>query len=129
VAHLHLFTLADGRNLTTLRRWDGKEPERSLDSAATRLSLLSLGDPFAYVFDLGDDWAHLCTVGTERIDPLDAVGIVPDQPTAYWGWGELPDRYGRRWDGEDGESPRPKQPAHPLVDLPPILPEWGPRRR
>jgi hypothetical protein len=129
LAHLHLFTLADGRNLATRRLWDGEEPEGSLDSGTTRLSRLGLGDRFAYVFDLGDDWAHLCTVGAERIDPLEAVGIVPSEPTAYWGWGELPDQYGRRWDGDDGESPEPKQPADPLADLPPILPEWGLRRR
>lgn len=27
------------------------------------------GEQFVYVFDLGDDWTHLCTVGPERIDP------------------------------------------------------------
>ncbi len=126
LAHLHLFTLADGRQLATRGLWDGEEPEGSLDSATTSLSLLGLGDRFAYVFDLGDDWAQLCTVGAERIDPLQAVGIVPSQPTAYWGWGELPDQYGRRWDGDDGESPAPKQPGDLLADLPAILPEWGP---
>ncbi len=29
-------------------------------------------------FDLGDDWTHLCTVGPERIDPEEELGIVPD---------------------------------------------------
>lgn len=126
-----MFTLADGVPVTPLRLWDGEAPEGSLDSATarlSRLSRLSLGEQFAYVFDLGDDWAHLCSVAAERIDPLDTLGVLPGGPLAYWGWGDLPDQYGRRWDGDDGESPEPKRPAHPLADLPPILPWWGPRQ-
>jgi hypothetical protein len=64
----------------------------------------------------------------QRIDPLDALG-VPAGPRSYFGWGDLPDQYGRRWDADDGQSPEPKRPARPLADLPPILPWWGPRRR
>lgn len=92
LAHLHLFTLADGTPVTPLRLWDGEAPEGSLDSATTRLSRLSLGEQFAYVFDWGDDWAHLYTVAAERIDPLDTLGILPAGPLPYWGWGYLPDR-------------------------------------
>jgi hypothetical protein len=78
-----------------------------------------------YLFDFGDDWTHLCTVGAGRIDPLDELGILPDGPLSYWGWGDIPDQYGRRWDGEDGESPPPADPR--LADLPPLLPWWGPQ--
>lgn len=86
-------------------------------------------EQFAYVFDLGDEWSHLCTVGEKRIDPVAELGGIPDQPIPYWGWGENPDQYGRRWDGDDGESTEPKPPARDLSDLPPILPWWGPRQR
>jgi len=82
---------------------------------------------FVYVFDLGDDWAHLCTVGPERIDPVETLGILPDRPLPYWGWGDIPDQYRRRWDGDDGESPRPKDPT--CTDLPPLRPGWGPEVR
>ena len=58
----------------------------------------------AYVFDFGDDWTHLCTVGPERADPVKAYGMVPTRPAAIFGWGDLPDQYGRRWIGDDGES-------------------------
>ncbi len=44
------------------------------------------------------DRAHLCTVGRERIDPVGALGILPDNPLPYWGWGDIPDQYRRRWD-------------------------------
>ena len=55
--------------------------------------------------------------------------MLPEQPTPLWGWGDLPDQYGRRWDGDDGESAAPKRPVSLFADLPPILPEWGPRQR
>jgi hypothetical protein len=129
LAHMHMFTLPDKTEVTVLDHWDGEAPEGSLDSDTTKLSRLKPGEQFAYLFDFGDDWAHLCTVATERIDPLDELGIVPAQPLPYLGWGDLPDQYGRRWDTDDGESPEPKRPARLLTDLPPILPWWGPRQR
>jgi hypothetical protein len=128
MAHLHAFTLAGGVTVTRLNVWDGEAPEDSVDSDRTKLSRLALGEQFAYVFDLGDDWAHLCTVCADRIDPLDELGIVPAGPLPYVGWGDLPDQYGRRWDSDDGDSPEPKRPSRPLADLPPILPSWGPRQ-
>lgn len=128
LAHMHMFTLADGTEITPLVQWDGDAPDGSVDDSL-KLSCLAGGDQFAYVFDFGDDWAHLCTVEAERIDPLDTVGITPPTPTAYWGWGNLPDQYGRRFDSDDGETDPPKPPKRPLADLPPILPWWGPQRR
>lgn len=129
LAHLHMYTLADGTNLSRATDWDGELPEDALDSASTKLSRLNPGDQFAYVFDLGDDWAHLCTVGPERIDPLDTVGSQPQHPVPYWGWGTIPDQYGRHWDGDDGEAREPRQRRNELSDLPPIFPWWGPQQR
>lgn len=129
LAHMHMFTLADATGITALEQWDGDAPDGSIDSHTTKISKLGPGEQFAYVFDFGDDWAHLCTIGEQKIDPLDTVGITPANPTAYWGWGNLPDQYSRRWDRDDGESAQPKPPARPLADLPPILPWWGPQKR
>ncbi|WP_189969523.1 IS1096 element passenger TnpR family protein [Streptomyces violascens] len=126
LSHLHQFTLADGTEISPLEWWDDEAPEGTVDGAAT-LSRLKAGAKFAYVFDLGDYWAHLCTVAEQRIDPLRALGERPSSPAPYWGWGDLPDQYARRWDGDDGESPQPKRPAGELSDLPPILPGWGER--
>ena len=61
------------------------------------------------------------------MDPLEALGIVPDEPLPYFGWGDIPDQYRRRWDDDDGESELPEDPG--LADLPPIQPGWGPRDR
>jgi hypothetical protein len=125
--HLHEFTLADGTVITPHRWWDGEEPQGSLDGTTARLSRLRPGEQFAYTFDLGDSWQHLCTLASQRADPVEALGIIPDGPLPCWGWGEMPDQYGRRWNGDDGSSPVPPA-AGGLADLPPILPGWGPRQ-
>jgi len=121
-SHLHEFTRANGYRLGIPSGEDG-DPDHLLDYERVTLGRLSLGEQFAYVFDFGDDWQHLCTVGPRRIDPLQALGIVPDRPLSYFGWGDIPDQYRRRWDSDDGESPPPRKPKHP--HLPPLLPGWG----
>ena len=50
-AHLHTFDLDDGTLLIG--------PAQLSD--AVRLSRLTAGEQFAYTFDMGDDWTHLCT--------------------------------------------------------------------
>jgi hypothetical protein len=125
-SHLHEFTLADGTVITPHRWWDGEEPDDSLDGATARLGRLRLGEQFAYVFDLGDNWQHLCTVGPKLADPVETLGIVPDRPLPCRGWGDIPDQYGRRWSGDDGSTPMPPAPDG-TGDLPPILPGWGPQ--
>jgi Plasmid pRiA4b ORF-3-like protein len=128
-AHMHAFSLPDGTQITPLDQWDGDAPDGSIDSATTKLNRLQQGEQFVYLFDFGDDWTHLCTVAAQRIDPLNTLGVIPPQPMPYFGWGDLPDQYDRRWADDDGESSPPKRPARPLADLPPLLPSWGPRQR
>lgn len=123
-SHLHEFRLADGTRLTTPYDDIDDDLGPAADDRKERLSRLELDERFVYIFDLGDAWAHLCTVGPERVDPLDELGIVPARPLAYWGWGAIPDQYGRRWMDDDGESDEPP-PDPGLADLPPLLPHWG----
>src|SRR5689334_19178791 len=123
-AHLHDFMLADGTRLTTpYVDWDDSAP--ALDDRKTNLNRLAPGEQFVYVFDFGDDWTHLCTVGGERVDPLEELGLVPAAPLPYWGWGDIPDQYGRRWDRDDGASRLPSDPG--VARLPPLRPGWGPQ--
>ena len=56
---------------------------------------LEPGDEFEFVFDFGDDWRHRCRVLDEKADPATEYGPVPDRPVAIWGWGWIPDQYGR----------------------------------
>jgi hypothetical protein len=125
-AHLHQFWLADGRRVTAPSEWDAFDDEdEALDDRRLKLSALSLGDQFVYEFDFGDSWHHLCVVDDQRIDPLDALGTIPDKPMPFWGWGALPDQYGRRWADDDGEGGPPKNTRG--ADLPAIGP-WQRRR-
>jgi len=121
-AHLYEFRLLDDTRIGQPDHdWGDDE---CLDGRRTKLGRLAPGEQFLYVFDFGDGWHHLCSVGEQRIDPLDALGITPTEPLPYWGWGDLPDQYGRRWDGDDGESRLPPNPRR--TDLPPFFPWWGP---
>ena len=134
-AHLHEFHLfAPGATFETRPTrvadpdpdWDFEEAVSPI--ATTKLSMLRLGQQFLFVFDLGDDWTHLCTVGEKLIDPAEAVGLDADVmpgPLPFWGWGSIPDQYGRRWNGDGGDEERvPRDPK--CRDLPPLRPWWGP---
>lgn len=112
LAHERMFELADG---TTVAADDfAEELEANPIGAISRTASIGervkqhvgVGDRFTYVFDLGDDWRHECTV-TGLHDPDDELGFAPDEPVPIWGWGTIPDQYGRRWSGDDGESEPP----------------------
>lgn len=124
-AHLHAFTLADGTRIALRGPWD--EPDDELDDTRATLGRLELGEQFTFEFDFGDSWMHLCTVADEKVDPHEVYGEPPDRPAAYWGWGSIPDQYGRRWDGDDGSSAVPARPDPPLSDLPDLHHDWGSR--
>lgn len=119
-AHLSVFTLADGRVVTD--RETGAEMASGVggpilvpvDMAVAKVaSTLALGAEFQYTFDLGDDWVHRCVVGETKIDPRDEFGFVPPGPLPYWGWGDIPDQYGRRWEDDDSTGAVPKRPSRP----------------
>ncbi len=93
---MHNFELGDGRLIGYPD--DSFAPEMVwLDHAELKVAKeVKLGEEFEYVFDLGDNWQHRCTVEPGRGDPLEEYGIVPAGPVAIWGWGSIPDQYGRR---------------------------------
>jgi len=125
-SHLHEFELSDGTRIgMTDPEWDAEESV--VDERILKISRLKPGEQFVYVFDFGDDWSHLCTAGKSPINPLETVGIIPDKPLPYFGWGAIPDQYGRTWSADDGEAQLPPDPE--LADLPPLRSGWGPRRR
>lgn len=127
-SHLTTFDLGDHGRLYGPIRWDDM-PQTEIPGrfvGDVRLSTLTADQRFVYTFDMGDDWTHLCTVGEQRIDPLRELGIIPGVPLPYWGWGTIPDQYGRRFLEDQGDdSPIPPDPDG--RDLPPIHPYWGPR--
>ncbi|UKA73459.1 UPF0158 family protein [Arthrobacter sp. FW306-06-A] len=119
-SHLSLFTLADGRVITDEET--GAEMTGSIrgpiiaptDIAAAKVvRTLEPGAEFQFTFDLGDAWIHRCVVGEVKVDPLEVLGVRPDLPLPYWGWGSIPDQYGRRWATDDRESRAPEKPGQP----------------
>jgi hypothetical protein len=107
LSHLHEFRLLDGRRIV---REDADEPEEigpdHLDERAQSLSSmgLSAGDAFIYVFDFGDDWEHGCTVLRTDVDPEEEAGIVPSEILPIFGWGTIPDQYGRLTPEDDQDA-------------------------
>ncbi|MFB9819756.1 UPF0158 family protein [Arthrobacter ramosus] len=119
-SHLSLFTLADGRVITDEET--GAEMAGSIrgpiiapmDIAALKVvRTLEPGAEFQFTFDLGDAWIHRCVVGEVKVDPLEVLGVRPGVPLPYWGWGSIPDQYGRRWASDDGEGRAPGKPSQP----------------
>jgi hypothetical protein len=103
LSHLYLFELSDARLLG--------EPDPdgfgtpTIDDASLRVAdVVADGETFTYVFDLGDDWTHRCTVDGTGEDPTEAIGSVPRTPVPVWGWGSIPDQYGRRTEHDTGEE-------------------------
>jgi hypothetical protein len=98
-SHLHEFEIGEVQYQP-----DGGEPEAGArDSATTALGSLRLepGSVFEYVFDLGDLWVHRCEVTATDVDPVAEYGGRPRRPEPVWGWGWIPDQYGRTSDEEE----------------------------
>ena len=97
LAHLHAFELPDGR-LVGLPD-DGPplgDGPRWLDHRAIEvLAAVGPGDRFAYTFDLTATWRHDCRVLDATVDPLSLFGDRPVRPAIAFGWGWIPDQYGR----------------------------------
>lgn len=129
LAHLHEFHFPDPDDPSGYERVATPDPDWDMgdvtDMATTKLSRLDAGQQFLYVFDLGDDWTHLCTVADKRVDPAEVYGITPPRPAAYFGWGGIPDQYGRRFNGDSDDAPLPPDPR--CADLPSLRPWWGPQ--
>jgi hypothetical protein len=123
-SHLSQFVLADGRIVTDEETAlesaasIGGPITDSLDIATAKVAkTLTPGAEFQYTFDFGDNWTHRCLIGDDLVDPIEVLGIRPTAPLPYWGWGSIPDQYGRRWADDDRQGPVPKRPAewHPMV--------------
>jgi hypothetical protein len=95
LSHLHDFELPDGRRVGFPS--DDYAPDLVWEDHATLKVAreLSPGQEFSYTFDFGDDWRHRCRVLDEKADPAEAYGATPKGPVAIWGWGWIPDQYGR----------------------------------
>ncbi len=90
LGHLYVFRLADGTMIGTAFE---ELPFR--EAARTKIGRRHEGEVFEFEFDFGDSWTHRCTVLEGEVDPDDVYGVRPKGPVAVWGWGTIPDQYGR----------------------------------
>jgi pRiA4b ORF-3-like protein len=99
----HTFEVA-GRHLwsdvTLADRGTRAEPSAAVQVGEVRLRA---GTTFRYLFDLGERWEHLCEVERVDVDPLAEYGDAPELPVPVFGWGAIPDQYGREREDEDDE--------------------------
>ncbi len=101
LSHLHEFELADGRLIGFPDDEFGPDVVW-LDHDKLKVArTVKPGDEFEYSFDLGDNWTHRCVVDPEKVDPLNEYGAIPPGPVPIWGWGSIPDQYGRESLGGD----------------------------
>lgn len=94
LGHLHMFRIPDGAEYVL---GGGEDGDGAPSTESTRLGLLGLtpGTDFEYVFDLGDEWLHGCEVRAVNVDPEAEFGDEPAGPVPLFGWGTIPDQYGR----------------------------------
>ena len=104
-SHVHRFSVA-GACYADPRLEDDWAGLGAEDESAARLCEVApwVGDRVVYEYDLGDHWEHRCVVEPEKADPLDEYGTVPPAPAVVWGWGSIPDQYGRRSFEDQGED-------------------------
>ncbi|HEX9313560.1 MAG TPA: hypothetical protein VGA30_12160 [Actinomycetota bacterium] len=102
LGHLHMFQFEDGRMVgEPVPNWDTEVLD---ESSLTVAETLVPGQTFTYIFDLGDEWRHACRLEKKGVDPAEAYGEPPRMPVPIWGWGSIPDQYGRRWEDDTGED-------------------------
>jgi hypothetical protein len=108
LSHSHEFRLVDGRRIVLHEADEFEQIAKAddLDERAYSLSSIGLssGDTFIYVFDLGDDWEHRCAVLRTDVDPEEEAGIVPSEILPIFGWGTIPDQYGRLSPDDDQDE-------------------------
>ncbi len=97
LSHLHEFRLSDGRVIGMADADEFGDSEDEIEEREMTLgaAALAAGDSFTYVFDFGDGWEHHCTVLRDDADPVEEYGRVPEGIVPIFGWGTLPDQYGR----------------------------------
>jgi hypothetical protein len=96
-----VFELSDGRVVAL-----EADSDELVAETTNVMTLLRRGDRFGYVFDLGDAWRHDCEVLEEDAEPDDDEETfeVPPIPVPVWGWGMLPDQYGRAAADDDEQA-------------------------
>ncbi|MGH2540180.1 MAG: IS1096 element passenger TnpR family protein [Actinomycetota bacterium] len=90
LGHLYAFRMGDGTEIGL-----PYEDAPVRDAARTKIARRELHEEWEFEFDFGDGWTHRCFVTEVDVTPEDIYGVRPKGPVAVWGWGSIPDQYGR----------------------------------
>lgn len=102
-SHVREFELPNGRRVGPTD--EDADPELIDEAEVEVLGAVRVGDRFTYVYDLGDSWLHRCEVTEADPDQLDWVlEDPPEEPAAVFGWGDLPDQYGRLAESDEDDD-------------------------
>lgn len=103
LGHLHEFHLPDGRVIGIAEADEFGDDENEIDDRTMTVGAAGFGAgaSFEYVFDLGDAWEHRCTVLRQHVDPIAEWGATPREIVPVFGWGVVPDQYGRTGPDDD----------------------------
>ena len=111
LSHLHEFRLSGGRTIVMPDPEGFDDDDEGLDEGKLTFGEAGLltGATFEYLFDLGDEWQHDCTVLRTDVDPVEEFGHSGPGIVPVFGWGAIPDQYGRTSpdevdDDEDGDE-------------------------
>lgn len=66
---------------------------------------LRAGSRFTYLFDPQQRWVHQCRVEEMALDPFTLVDEEPEVPIPVFGWGDVPDQYGRMEEDDEPYLP------------------------
>lgn len=66
---------------------------------------LRQGSRFTYLFDPQQRWLHHCRVEEVGLDPFTLVEEEPELPVPVFGWGDVPDQYGRMEEDDEPYLP------------------------
>jgi hypothetical protein len=95
-SHLYVFDLPDGRQYFPDEESVAEMGGTSVAGAACLANLgIEAEGQFSYVFDLGEQWTHVCSVRAVDVDPEEVWGGPPPGPVVIDAWGWIPDQYGR----------------------------------
>jgi hypothetical protein len=100
---LHQFEVEGRMLLSAEASTDDPEAEASDEVTVGEVGLRT-GARFTYVFDLGEQWSHESLVEEVGVDPFEAAGEEPDVPVPVYGWGTVPDQYGRVTEDDENEG-------------------------
>lgn len=96
--------VVDGRRIVAAPAEGDDDELEDSDEVTLGEAGLRPGSRFSYVFDMTERWTHECRVVSTGVDAIEEYGEEPDTPVPLFGWGTMPDQYGRERETDPGSE-------------------------